>query len=206
MWNATKIKREQRRLEEMVYDDVIPQWVADDITSKQGSMDVRAGETLTVPFFGTVPLLSQKRDERKEKHMARRLVDTLVKQYAPDADTAWEWMRKAHEMGWEWANHPLGGPNAEYPLGQRVSKTIATAFSNGAGVYVGICLVGGAVRWGWFRGEEWGPKGRDMVLSGSRSHHETPIAAIAEYALLGEGARAPSDGSNLNDVFGDWDN
>lgn len=39
-------------LKEMVYDDVIPQWVADDITSKQGSMDVRAGETLTVHMSG----------------------------------------------------------------------------------------------------------------------------------------------------------
>lgn len=27
----------------MVYDDIIQQWVADDIMSKQESMDVRAG-------------------------------------------------------------------------------------------------------------------------------------------------------------------
>ena len=96
MWNATKIKREQRRckvgrykvlsrsrdsvtveatantsthglLNEMVYDDVIPQWVADDITSKQESMDVRAGDTLTVQMNGSGLLPSQQRNERKEK-------------------------------------------------------------------------------------------------------------------------------------------
>lgn len=136
--------------------------------------------------------------------MARKLMDALVIQYAPDADTAWDWMRKAHEMGWEWGNHMLGGVTPSDPLGQRVNKAVATAFSNGDGVYVGICLVGGAVRWGWFRAAEWGPRGRDLVLSGSRSHHETPIAAIAEYALLGESA--PKGSEPLDDVFGgSWD-
>ena len=43
-----------------------------------------------------------------------------------------------------------------------------------------------------------------MVLSGSRSHHETPIAAMAEFALLGESA--PKGGEPLEDVFGgSWD-
>ena len=192
-------------LNEMVYDDIIQQWVADDIMSKQESTDVRAGETLTVQMNGIGPLPSQKRDERKEKVMAKRVMDTLVKQYAPDTDTAWDWMRKGHELGWEWNIHSFNGVSHKDPLGQRGSKTMAPAFSNGAGVFVGICIVAGRVCWAWFREEEWGPKGRDMVLSGSRSHHETPIAAIAEYALLGEGAMAPSDGSNLNDVFGYWD-
>lgn len=131
-------------------------------------------------------------------------MDTLVKQYAPDADTAWNWMRAAHEIGWEWGNHNIGGPSASDPLGQRVSKSIATAFSNDAGVYVGICLVGGLIRWGWFRAEEWGPRGRDLVLAGDRNHHDTPIAAIAEFALLGEST--PMKALPLDDVFGgSWD-
>jgi len=138
--------------------------------------------------------------------MAKRLMDTLVKQYAPDADTAWAWMRQAHEMGWEWGNHALGGPTASDPLGQRVTKSIAMAFSNDAGVYVGICLVGGAVRWGWFRATEWGPGGRDLVLAGDRNHHETPIAAIAEFALLGEREHA-DEGAAVGRRFrkGSWD-
>ena len=37
-----------------------------------------------------------------------------------------------------------------------------------------------------------------------RSHHETPIAAMAEFALLGESA--PKGGEPLEDVFGgNWD-
>lgn len=193
----------------MAYDDVIPQWAADQIRQQQVSTMMQRGETLTVQLTSASgsappPLPSKQRDERKEKMMAKRLMDTLVKQYAPDADTAWAWMRQAHEMGWEWGNHALGGPTASDPLGQRVTKSIATAFSNDAGVYVGICLVGGAVRWGWFRATEWGPRGRDLVLAGDRNHHETPIAAIAEFALLGEGT--PMKALPLDDVFGgSWD-
>jgi hypothetical protein len=58
-----------------------------------------------------------------------------------------------------------------------------TGFSNGDGVYVGITLFAGKIWWSWFTGEEWGPKGRDLCLSGHRARHETPIAAIAEYEL-----------------------
>ena len=163
------------------------------------------GDSFTVTSAPSVPAsVSMEIDERSSKAMAKRLMDTLVKQYAPDADTAWAWMRQAHEIGWEWGNHSIGGPSASDPLGQRVSKSIATAFSNDAGVYVGICLVGGAIRWGWFRAAEWGPRGRDLVLSGDRNHHETPIAAIAEYTLIGE--KTPMKAPPLDDVFGGtWD-
>ena len=168
---------------------------------------VDVGNTLTIDFSAITDeavLPSKMRDKRKEQAMARKVMDTLVKQYAPDADTAWDWMRKAHDMGWEWGMHSLGGPTASDPLGQRVNKNIATAFSNGDGVYVGICIVASAVRWGWFRAAEWGPRGRDLVLSGDRLHHETPIAAIAEYALIGEGT--PMKKENVDDVFGgSWD-
>ena len=195
---ATTATTTHSLLDEMAFDDVIPRWAADSAAGQNVSTQITVGETLTVRMAG-LSLPSQQRDERKEKHMARRLMDTLVRQYAPDADTAWAWMRQAHEMGWEWGNHVLGGPTPKDPLGQRVNNSVATAFSNGAGVYVGICLVGGAVRWGWFRDHEWGPRGRDMVLSGDRSHHETPIAAMAEFALLGESA--PKGGAPLEDGF-----
>lgn len=190
-------------LNEMVYDDIIQQWVADDIMSKQESMDVRAMDTLTFQMNGSGPLPSQQRDERKEKAMAKRVMDTLVKQYAPDTDTAWDWMRKGHELGWEWNLHSFNGVSVKDPLGQRGSKTMAPAFSNGAGVFVGICIVAGRVCWAWFREEEWGAPGRELVLSGNRNHFPDPVAAITDYSLLGEGA--PREKDSLNDVFGGWD-
>lgn len=166
---------------------------------------MQAGCTLTITASDEDAVRFGWDDEKERKEvMAKKMMDTLVKQYAPDADTAWSWMRQAHEIGWEWGNHSIGGPSASDPLGQRVSKSIATAFSNDAGVYVGICLIGGAIRWGWFRAAEWGPRGRDLVLSGDRNHHETPIAAIAEYTLIGE--NTPMKAPPLDDVLGGtWD-
>ncbi len=105
-----------------------------------------------------------------------RAMEALTKQYAPDEDTAWAWMRKANDAGWTWGTH-----------GHRVPVTKATTsiigFSNGNGVYVDITLFAGKIWWSWFTGEEWGPRGRDLCLSGHRARHETPIAAIAEYEL-----------------------
>jgi len=105
-----------------------------------------------------------------------RAMEALTKQYAPDEDTAWAWMRKANDAGWTWGMH-----------GHRVPVTKATTsiigFSNGDGVYVGVTLFAGKIWWSWFTGEEWGPRGRDLCLSGNRARHETPIAAIAEYEL-----------------------
>ena len=65
------------------------------------------------------------------------------------------------------------------------------------------CIVAGRVCWAWFREEEWGVPGRELVLEGSRNHFPDPIAAVTDYTLLGEGAPRAKD--NLNDVFGGWD-
>lgn len=159
------------------------------IGMQNSEVNLRQGDTCNIVMEGITPPAPKK----EEAVMKKSVVDTLVKQYAPNADLAWEWMRNAHEMGWVWGNHMIGGPTAADPLGQRVPKAAAPAFSNGAGVYVGICIAAGALRWGWFRAEEWGARGREMVLSGSKSHFETPIAAIADYSLLGEKAAAMKD-------------
>lgn len=110
----------------------------------------------------------------------------ITKQYAPDEDFAWAWIRKANEMGWVWGMHSHRTKNI---VGQSDMSQI-TGFSNGNGVYVGITLFAGKIWWAWFTGAEWGPKGRDLCLSGHRARHETPIAAIAEYELAhgGNGA------------------
>lgn len=105
-----------------------------------------------------------------------RAMEALTKQYAPDEDTAWAWMRKANDAGWTWGTHGHKVPGAQAP-------TSIVGFSNGNGVYVGITLFAGKIWWSWFTGEEWGPGGRDLCLSGHRARHETPIAAIAEYEL-----------------------
>jgi hypothetical protein len=97
----------------------------------------------------------------------------ITKQYAPDEDFAWAWIRKANEMGWVWGAHA-------HKVGS-LAPTPVIGFSNGDGVYVGITLFAGKIWWSWFTGEEWGPGGRDLCLSGHRARHETPIAAIAEY-------------------------
>lgn len=193
-----------RKLDELVRQRALDAAIADNIKATKPDSNLYGGSTLTVHTTDGGLLPSLTREERSNKAMAKRLVYTLVRQYAPDADTAWDWMRKAHEMGWEWGNHMLGGPSASDPLGQRVSKSIATSFTNGAGVYVGIALVSGEVRWGWFRAKEWGPRGRDLVLAGNRSHHPDPISAITEYTLLGEAT--PKGTEPLDDVFeGQWD-
>lgn len=117
-----------------------------------------------------------------------RAVEALTKQYAPDEDIAWQWMRKAHEMGFTWSNHMLkGGPSASDPLGQRSSpkQGIAMSFSDGS-VHVGITLVEGAVRWAWFTDKEWGEEGRSLVLSAKRNHYPDPVAAITDYLLSGQ--------------------
>lgn len=105
-----------------------------------------------------------------------RAMEALTKQYAPDEDTAWAWMRKANDAGWTWGTHGHKVPGAQAP-------TSIVGFSNGNGVYVDITLFAGKIWWSWFTGEEWGPRGRDLCLSGHRARHETPIAAIAEYEL-----------------------
>jgi hypothetical protein len=105
-----------------------------------------------------------------------RAMEAITKQYAPDEDTAWVWMRKANDAGWTWGMHGHRVPGAQ-------TSTPIVGFSNGDGVYVGITLFAGKVWWSWFTGEEWGPSGRDLCLSGHRARHETPIAAIAEYEL-----------------------
>lgn len=108
---------------------------------------------------------------------------TITKRYAPDEDTAWVWMRKANDMGWTWGMH------SHKKVGVQTATPVV-GFSNGDGVYVGITLFAGKIWWAWFTGAEWGPKGRDLCLSGHRARHETPIAAIAEYELAhgGNGA------------------
>ena len=189
-----------RKLDELVRQRALDAAIADNIKATKPDSNLYGGSTLTVHTTDGGLLPSLTREERSNKAMAKRLVDTLVKQYAPDADTAWAWMRQAHEIGWEWGNHGIGGPTASDPLGQRVTESIATAFSNDAGVYVGVCLIGGKIRWGWFRAAEWGPRGRDLVIAGDRNHHETPIAAIAEYSLLGEST--PMKGVPLDGAFG----
>lgn len=105
-----------------------------------------------------------------------RAMEAITKQYAPDEDTAWVWMRKANDAGWTWGMHVHRVPGAKAP-------TSIVGFSNGNGVYVDITLFAGKIWWAWFTGEEWGPGGRDLCLSGHRARHETPIAAIAEYEL-----------------------
>ena len=105
-----------------------------------------------------------------------RAMEAITKQYAPDEDTAWVWMRKANDAGWTWGTHGHRVPGAQAP-------TSIVGFSNGNGVYVDITLFAGKIWWSWFTGEEWGPRGRDLCLSGHRARHETPIAAIAEYEL-----------------------
>lgn len=56
----------------------------------------------------------------------------------------------------------------------------------------------------WFREDEWGRRGKEMVLNGDRAYFDTPIAAIADYQLKGEVEPAKAD---LADVFGgaSWD-
>ena len=199
---ALRIASVRSLLESMAADDVIPQWVADQVASQIGGNLARTGERLIVRTSPTsVGLPSNQRDERKEKEMAVEALDTLVKQYAPSADVAWEWMRKTYEMGWDWGLHRIGGGTAKAPPGQRAAS-VALSFSNGA-VYVGITIVAGEVRWAWFREDEWGTRGKALVLAGDRNHHPDPIAAIADYSLLGEGA--PREKDSLNDVFGGWD-
>ncbi len=191
-------------LRELQKDGLIAKQMATHIINNNANAQLSVGDHFTITSDPTM-LPSADVEERSNKKMAKRLMDTLVKQYAPDADTAWAWIRQAHEIGWEWGNHSIGGLWASDLLGQRVTKkALATAFSNDAGVYVGICLVGGMIRWGWFRAEEWGARGRDLVLSGDRNHHDTPIAAIAEYTLIGE--NTPMKAPPLDDVLGGtWD-
>ena len=115
----------------------------------------------------------------EESEMGNKIsgaMEAISKQYAPDEDTAWVWMRKANDAGWTWGMHGHRVPGAQ-------ATTSIVGFSNGDGVYVGITIFAGKVWWSWFTGEEWGPGGRALCLSGHRARHETPIAAIAEYEL-----------------------
>ncbi len=115
-------------------------------------------------------------EESEMGNKISRAMEAITKQYAPDEDAAWAWMRKANDAGWTWGMHGHRVPGAQ-------ATTSIVGFSNGDGVYVGITLFAGKVWWSWFTGEEWGPGGRDLCLSGHRARHETPIAAIAEYEL-----------------------
>ncbi len=131
-----------------------------------------------------------------------RATQSLVKQYAPDEDTAWAWMRQAFEIGWTWGEHSIGKPSPSDPLSNR--STIALSFSNGE-VFVGITLVGGQIRWAWFTAQEWGQRGRDLVLGGHRNHHADPITAITEYTLRDKTPIQTGD-KDLTEVFGGgWD-
>lgn len=116
-----------------------------------------------------------------------RAVEALTKQYAADEDTAWQWMRKAHEMGFTWGHNVLHSPSASDPSGQRPrpKQGIAMSFSDGS-VHVGITLVAGAIRWAWFTDKEWGEDGRSLVLSAKRNHYPDPVAAIADWTLSGQ--------------------
>lgn len=193
---ATQRMTQHSMIHELESDGLLSSEMVEYLIYNNPNAQLSVGDSFTVTSEPSVPAsVSKAREERSKKTMAKRLMDTLVKQYAPDADTAWAWMRQAHEIGWEWGDHSIG---------QRVSKSIATAFSNDAGVYVGICLVGGAIRWGWFRAAEWGRRGKEMVLNGDRAYFDTPIAAIADYQLKGEVEPAKAD---LADVFdgASWD-
>ncbi len=127
----------------------------------------------------------------KESDMSSKVahaMTAITKQYAPDEDSAWAWIRKANEAGWVWGAHAHKvGPQAPTPV---------IGFYNGGGVYVGITLFAGKIWWAWFTGEEWGPKGRDLCLSGHRARHETPIAAIAEYELAHGGSKGALKDAN----------
>jgi hypothetical protein len=50
----------------------------------------------------------------------------ITKQYAPDEDFAWAWIRKANEMGWVWGAHA-------HKVGS-LAPTPVIGFSNGDGV------------------------------------------------------------------------
>lgn len=115
-------------------------------------------------------------EENEMSTKVARAMESITKQYAPDEDTAWAWMRKANDAGWTWGMHGHRVQGAQAP-------TSVIGFSNGDGVYVGITLFAGKIWWAWFTGEDWGSRGRDLCLSGHRARHETPIAAIAEYEL-----------------------
>ena len=127
------------------------------------------GDTVTIIGANSI-------EEIEMGNKISRAMEALTKQYAPDEDAAWAWMRKANDAGWTWGMHGHSVLGAQAP-------TPIVGFSNGNGVYVGITLFAGKIWWGWFTGEEWGPSGRGLCLSGHRARHETPIAAIAEYEL-----------------------
>jgi hypothetical protein len=139
---------------------------------------------------------------KEEKMRQDRAVEALTKQYAPDEDTAWQWMRKAHEMGFTWGHNVLqGGPTASDPLGQRSrpKQGIAMSFSDGS-VHVGITLVAGAVRWAWFTDMEWGEDGRSLVLAAKRNHYPDPVAAIADWTLSGQKVAPPRPGKLIRSI------
>lgn len=127
------------------------------------------GDTVTIIRANSI-------EESDMGNKISRAMEAITKQYAPDEDAAWAWMRKANDAGWTWGMHVHRVPGEKAP-------TSIVGFSNGNGVYVDITLFAGKIWWSWFTGEEWGPRGRDLCLSGHRARHETPIAAIAEYEL-----------------------
>lgn len=207
-YKVTRATTLYQKLDELVNRGAISQMTANCAKSNSNDRPMRVGDTLTIDTNDEKVVLVPEEKLKSKGVSMGRVIDTLVAQYAPDVDVAWEWLRKAHEMGWTWGVHHIGGPSESGPLGQRVSKTTATAFSNGAGVYVCIVIVSGEVRWGWFRAEEWGPRGRDLVLSGNRTHYPDPLTAMAEVALRNENLPPgpAQSGDNLNDVFGgQWD-
>lgn len=124
-----------------------------------GRVDV--GSTLTIDFSAITDeavLPSKMRDKRKEQAMARKVMDTLVKQYAPDADTAWDWMRKAHDMGWEWGCTASSGRRPVTRLVNVLARTLLRRSQTGTG-YMSVsasslppCGGAGSVRQSGVRG------------------------------------------------------
>src|SRR5574343_1438557 len=96
----------------------------------------------------------------KEQGMThKRAMEAMLKQYAPDEDTAWSWIRRGQELGWTWGLH-----DAE--------RTKAIAFTQDEAVYVGICIVAGRVMWAWWTRKEWGTIGRGLILGGHRNYFD----------------------------------
>lgn len=202
-FDVTKDCMTSEYLDDLVREGVLLPWVASNIISGQGDQKLYAGSTLTIQVDDVVANALGWNETKETEEMAKgNAMDVLVKQYAPSKEDAWDWVRTAYDMGWNWGIVAIGGVSAKDPLGQR-QKSVAPAFSNGV-IYVGVCIVAGVVRWAWFREDEWGRRGKEMVLNGDRAYFDTPIAAIADYQLKGEVEPAKAD---LADAFdgASWD-
>ena len=153
---------------------VISALAADGEITSEEYLELLGSTENAVLHMGDTCKIIRNTEESDMSTKVARAMEAITKQYAPDEDTAWVWMRKANDAGWTWGMHGHRVPGAQ-------ATTSIVGFSNGDGVYVGITIFAGKVWWSWFTGEEWGPGGRDLCLSGHRARHETPIAAIAEY-------------------------